>query len=233
MIANSTGGVSNSLVPDLATLLVGGIITLVVTVFAKYVWKWYQRPQIQIENVRQAAKEEESDLHVATYQAYVQNTGRSAAENCKPRIHFKGKQILDYKEENATVLVDAFSCWSEHGKPARITINKDEIVPLDIFRVYEDYRDGTFDPEEDRKVRFPSREGWKTYSPVEFQHDDLDVARQEESFQAIENTMWDEAYIEVTAANADKTQKDIDLSRISDVTRINFPNGEEEETVEE
>lgn len=209
----------------------------------RYLWSVYTKPKLEFdwEADSVALREEKGDsiqMVASIFRVSVTNNGKTAATNCRPRIHLKCTDMpspvekhweppdpeelpedIDPEDvakptlEDMKFEIDTALVWSEGSQPSRITINADETVSFDLLMV--DQRNRNTAEERLYKVKFPSEQGWDRPAKFYTQHDRFAELPQDATgitrYQ-LANADWDLSYVEVTGENCDKITGDLRFS---------------------
>lgn len=195
MIALNTTGIAGPVISGLASGAVGGFL-------AQYSWRWYNRPILEFEGVNHSKFITTDNWKKAEYGISVQNTGRTAAKNCKPEFEVEGWK------RNTKYSINSKSFWSEANSPTEITINPGETASFPIYRFY--LTDSKSEkPELRPRIKFATENGWpKDAEPIRQYHYDDGEELQDMSFSTeimkpvFNKIEWIEQKVRVTSENA-------------------------------
>lgn len=208
----------------------GFIAGFLAGILQKYVWAWFQSPNLEIgedvQKVRKSAEDEDSGRKFVNtvFRVPVDNTGKSAAYNCKPLLTLEGKAPLPRWVPNSAIQtaegteahggefkVKTELVWAESGNPSRVTINRGSTAYFNLILIQglQEYDEPTEQALE--MVAFPSESGWGGESPVDivnqvFEHG---IPRPADgSFRLnrdqITRADYSESHVDVTAENTKK-----------------------------
>ncbi len=124
--------------------LLGGVIGGFGT---KFLWNYYRRPVLDIRgvNIRKATNRE-GDITNAQYSVEIYNRGKSAASNCRARLHLEGRfdRTIDTAEIEALGdqehVADGYEAsynlpWREGRNSESVTINRGETIEIELVTV--------------------------------------------------------------------------------------------------
>jgi hypothetical protein len=153
-----------SVVPGTAvSLFVGGVETFVPvslltsilvvgagTLLARWSWNRLRRPKLRIavDGIRVIPSGPNDQTRA--YRVRVENAGKRAAENCKPRVD------LTVERAGTVTNVSSLGRWAERNRPTRTTINVGETAEFELLE---------YDENDDR-IRFPSGDGTDSYTKL-------------------------------------------------------------------
>lgn len=126
-----------------AIVLSAALGGLVFALLRDFAWRWYTSPKLCLADSASASFETDSGGKI-THQVFripVENTGRTAAGNCKPELRMKGKL------NGNTYEVSQQLRWAEGNSPQRIMINANEKAEFDLMRISSKENDGYIDVE--------------------------------------------------------------------------------------
>lgn len=108
------------LLPSIITIAVGGLLT-------SWLWRFIRRPILELSDQRIDKLPNRNDSEGMVYRIHVTNSGRSAAENCKPEISFKSVH------NGVTYQVKSSPRWAEPDQGNRLKINVDETAAFELL----------------------------------------------------------------------------------------------------
>lgn len=228
--------------PDLVGIFsfLGGVVAGAGGSFGgKYLWQKYVKPELELHSEANAIaiheERENSVQRIASlFRISVTNNGKTAATNCRPRIHLKSTDIpspiekdwvppepeelpenIDSDDvtkpslegmdfEMSTALV-----WSEGPERNRVNINANETVAFDLLMI--DQRDRHKAEERLYRIKFPSEHGWDRPAKFYTGRSDFKIPPQPTTITKyqLDNTDWEKAHIEVTSENAEKSHGEL------------------------
>lgn len=193
-----------------ATVLSAALGGLVFALLRDFTWRWYTKPELHLSDSASASFEtdETGDITHRVFRIPIENTGRTAAGNCKPELRMKGTLNGDVYEVNQQLT------WAEGNNPQRITLNANENAEFDLVRVNSEEVDGYIDVEPTLFVELPGNDQWGG--------DDSITIWERENGRAIGASVpnridrskftqidWDVAQVVVTSDNANKEEGDL------------------------
>ncbi|MEZ3116481.1 hypothetical protein RYH80_11230 [Halobaculum sp. MBLA0147] len=119
--------------PNLLTVGVGGFS-------ATLGWRLWKRPRLSVADDGVVVGPSAMNDQTRTYRVRIENTGRRAAENCKPRLD------LTVVTDEVVTDVSTLCEWEGREQPTKTTINVGEVAEFTLAEYDEDAE----------RVRFPS-----------------------------------------------------------------------------
>lgn len=141
----------SSLFDTAATFFVGTLSALLATLIARAIWTYWRKPHLDFKDETFSNWINSESQPVSQNIVSVENTGLTAAHNCRPRITLRGEY------DSKTYVMETTSHWDESGKPSAITINPDESVSFVVSRQFN---------EANSRMIFPVEGGWSTDTGV-------------------------------------------------------------------
>lgn len=152
----------------LSSILSGAIGGFAATSLGTIAVQRYKRPVLRFNKglIKKGSSPYDELAETAEYDVQVQNTGRSVATNCKPRLTLEGIHDTTIKEpfmvEDGCELtevdvskkftINIIPEWNEQKSPNRIDINQDEYASFRLFKATTE----SVGPEIHDKLRFGS-----------------------------------------------------------------------------
>lgn len=201
----------NLLLGDVLVVNVGAIVLsaalggLVFALLRDFVWRWYTKPELHLANSASTSFETDAtgDITHRVFRIPIENTGRTAAGNCKPELRMEGTLDGDIYEVNQQLT------WAEGDNPQRITLNADEKAEFDLIRVISEENDGPIEVEPTLYVELPGNNQWGGEDSITIWEQEDGRATNASVPDRIERSKftqvsWDEARVVVTSENAEK-----------------------------
>lgn len=187
--------------------LLGGLIFALAR---SWVWRRYTKPELKLSESASTSYEtgDDGDLTQLVYRAPVENTGRSAATNCKPELRMEGELEGDIYEVNQQLT------WAEGDNPQRITINSDERAEVDLMRITSEEADGHIAVEPTLYIELPGNDRWGGDDSItvlkreEERVVDVSVPKRIEKSE-FSQISWETAEVVITAEEAAKVVGDL------------------------
>lgn len=131
----------------------------------------------EVEKSRRQTPDEERDQELTTtvFRVPVHNKGKSAAKNCRVKLHLKGQakfptwvddDAVSDSAQGPQFEVKTGLCWSDPGKPATVTINRDGTMHFDLVMIQHLQSREESTEKVYEAVKFPTEAGWGR-SPIE------------------------------------------------------------------
>lgn len=152
----------------ISSILSGAIGGFAATSLGSIAVQWYKSPVLEFNRgvVKKGSSPSGGQAETAEYNVQVQNTGRSVATNCKPRITLEGihntttteRFMTEDGSELAEVdvskkyIITLIPEWNEHSFPNRISINQDEYASFRLFKAARE----PVGPQTNHSLRFGS-----------------------------------------------------------------------------
>jgi hypothetical protein len=133
--------------PNVITVGIGGLI-------ATAGWRWWRRPELTVASDGVRVLPSAPNEQTRVYRVRIENEGRQAAENCKPRVD------LEIETDGDVTDVSTLCRWAERDQPTRTTINVGEVAEF-VLLEYDEH---------DSRVRFPGADGSGSYAKL-FRYD--------------------------------------------------------------
>ncbi|WP_323173213.1 hypothetical protein [Natrialba sp. PRR66] len=222
------------------TLLSGAVGGLVATLGAKWLWRFYSRPELEFKSgvLKEGESHPEELMAWGQYRVEISNAGRSVASNCKPRIRLGGlretsEKVPEFGPDGddfhdvpvqERYVIDLVPTWNESESPTRINLNRGESAQFDLFSVHSeasppngsdtDIRFGDQKPFEEIEE---TGEIWET-EPIR-----VETSRQgdfsrpvvetnpELTKEVFEEVEWTEQSVNITSADTKKLEGELDL----------------------
>jgi hypothetical protein len=193
-----------------ATVLSAALGGLVFALLRDFAWRWYTRPKFYLADSASASFEtdDNGDITHRVFRVPIENTGRTAAGNCKPELRMEGTLDGDFYEVNQQLT------WAEGNNPQRINLNANERAEFDLMRVSSEEPDGYIEVEPTLFVELPGNEQWGG--------DDSITIWEQEDGRAVSASVparidrsdftqisWEVAQIVVTSENAEKEEGEL------------------------
>ena len=222
----------------LSSIVSGAIGGFVATSLGTIAVQRFKRPNLKFNDgiIKKGSSPYEERAESAEYDVQVQNTGRSVATNCKPRITLEGIHETTIKEPfmtesgrefeeidvSKTYTITIIPEWNEQNSPNRIDINQEEYASFRLFkaaresvgpRTHNKIRFGSILPEDemDEKDRIFS-EPIRVETPSHRMNTEPDITFESsidrETFKEIN---WKTKEVVVTSANSKKLEAQIEL----------------------
>lgn len=195
-----------------ATVLSAALGGLVFALLRDFAWRWYISPELCLDDSASASFETDCDGEI-THQVFripVENTGRSAAGNCKPELRMRGKFDDNIYQVNQQLR------WAEGDSPQRITLNAKEKAEFDLLRISSEERDSYLDVEPKLFVELPGSDQWGgDDSIIIWQYEDdrrvsASVPHQIDRSDFAQIS-WEQAQVVVTSENTEKKVGNLDF----------------------
>ena len=221
------------------SIISGAIGGLIATSVGAILVQWINRPILVLDKgvIKRGSSPYEERAETAEYNIQIQNTGRSVATNCKPRITLQGvhettvtepfmtEDGCDHEEVEVSkkITIDIIPEWNEQNSPNRIDINRDEHASFKLFQANR----ASLGPRSHNQIRFGSvlpedemaendgifSEPVRIETPSHRMSTEPSVnyksAISRETFTEIN---WDKKEIVVTSANSKKLQAELEIN---------------------
>ncbi|WP_147441074.1 hypothetical protein [Halorubrum sp. Atlit-26R] len=200
--------------------LFGGLIFALVRDF---IWRKVTSPTLRF--VKSATTDfetdSEGDIDARVFRIPVENTGGSAATNCKPELNMEGSL------GDKSYAVNQRLTWAEGDNPQRITINTDERAEVGLLRIIAEESEGPIQTAPSFYVEIPGRDGWGSDDSVtvwEYEDGKAVSASVPNKIELGEFTQieWETVQITVTAENASKITETIDFNLDTERGMVGF-----------
>ena len=222
----------------LSSILSGAIGGLLATSLGTILVQKFNRPQLEFNDgiIKKGSSPYDERAETAEYDVQIQNTGRSVATNCKPRVTLEGIHDTTIKEPFMTESgyeyeevdvsknynISIIPEWNEQNSPNRIDINQEEYASFRLFKAARE----SVGPHTNNKIRFGSvlpedemekkdrifSEPIRVETPSHRMNTEPQVTYESsidrETFYEIN---WQTKEIIVTSANSKKLEAEIDL----------------------
>lgn len=180
-----------------------------------WVWSYYKRPKLSFRQHPKASfqTDDEGQPEARHFRLQVENEGRKAALNCKPEFCLNGE--LDGNEYE----IESNLCWSEGSNPSRITINQNELVSFDLFKMTAVQRGHTVSGPPAFYISFPSETGWDSNSRIIkwIRNEDGNITdaqfQQRLELSEFRSINWNIQEVKVTSKNAELLEASFSLQR--------------------
>lgn len=189
--------------------LLGGVSA---NFIGNYIWRYYKKPSLVFcpDGEARFQTESEDDVTGRLFRVKVKNTGKEAAENCKPRLNLRGKN------DGSEYEVQTNLTWAESDQPTRITINQDEVASFNLFEMKVQYSGNTVEHSPRFIIKFPNEAGTDDPNIVRWIYDEEGNLSDAEFLDNLEKDVftdieWDEQSIKVTSRNASSISSSISL----------------------
>jgi len=222
----------------ITSILSGAIGGFAATSLGTIAVKWFTSPTLEFNEgvIKKGSSPYEERIETAEYKIQIQNTGRSAATNCKPRVSLEGVHdttitepvmTKDGMERNEIRVTKNYSVtliptWEEEDSPNRIDVNQHEYASFRLFKasteavgphVHDDIRFGSVLPEEEMQEKdtlfsTPIRVETPSVRTNTEPNVSYQSSMDRETFEEID---WKTKEIIVTSANAKKLHAAIDF----------------------
>ncbi|WP_181687324.1 hypothetical protein [Halorhabdus salina] len=221
-----------------SSILSGAIGGLLATSLGTIVVQRINRPELEFKEgiIKKGSSPYDERAETAEYDVQIQNTGRSVATNCKPRVNLEGIHDTTieepfmtesgYESEEVDIskkyIISIIPEWDEQNSPNRIDINQEEYAQFRLFKAARE----SVGPHDHNKIRFGTvlpedemEEKDRIYSQpvrVETPSHRMNTEPQvsfkssidRETFHEID---WRTRKIVVTSANSKKLEAEVDL----------------------
>mgnify|MGYP007042283180 CR=1 FL=1 len=200
-----------------ATVLSAALGGLVFALLRDFAWRWYTSPELRLTDSASAyfQTDNDGDITHRVFRVPIENTGRTAAGNCKPELRMEGTLDGDIYEVNQQLT------WAEGNSPQRITINANERAEFELMRVIAKESDSYIDVDPTLFVELPGNQDWggedsiTVWKREEGQTTDASVPDGIERSKFTKVT-WDTAEVVVTSENGKKVEADLQFKFQSD-----------------
>ena len=151
-----------------SSILSGAIGGFAATSLGTIAVQRFTRPDLEFNDgiIKKGSSPYEERVETAEYDVQVQNTGRSVATNCKPRVTLEGTHDTTIKEPFVTeggyefeevdvtkkYTISIIPEWNERNSPNRIDINQGEYASFRLFKATTE----SVGPQVHSKIRFGS-----------------------------------------------------------------------------
>lgn len=152
----------------ISSIISGAIGGFAATSLGTIAVQWFTRPVLEFNNgiTKEGSSPYEEKVESAEYEVQIQNTGRSVATNCKPRITLEGSHKTTINEFFAVeggyepskvditkkYSINIIPEWNEKKSSSRLGINQDEYVSFRLFEANSE----SVGPQTHDKIRFGS-----------------------------------------------------------------------------
>lgn len=215
--------------------VLGAFGGLIATFGAKYAWRRYMRPKLSNQNGIMSIERgfNEESFKQEKYKFKVKNEGKSVATNCRPQVRLVGrrdevekvphrtKNGIKFDEVNTEkkYVIDIIPDWERSKDSATTDLNRGDIAIFNLFSSYFNRHDPV---EPTLKIRF-RKQNLKEESEDRWGHEPIRIETHGHptssgpivEFEAeiekdeFEEINWQEKYVMVTSANADRIKKDL------------------------
>ncbi|AGB17374.1 hypothetical protein Halru_2803 [Halovivax ruber XH-70] len=222
------------------TLLSGAVGGLVATLGAKWLWRFYSRPELKFKSgiLKEGESHPQEPMAWGQYRVEISNIGRSVASNCKPRIRLVGlqetsKKVADLGPDGREFhdvsimkryVIDLVPTWNESETPTRIDLNRGESAQFDLFSVHSEAAPPSGS---DTDIRFGDQKSldeieetgdiWET-EPIRIetsQQGDFSrpivETKSELTKEIFKEIEWVEQSVNITSADTNKIEGDLDF----------------------
>jgi hypothetical protein len=193
-----------------AIVLSAALGGLVFALLRDFVWRWYTSPELRLADSVSTSFETDSngDITYRVFRIPIENTGRTAAGNCKPELRMEGTLDGDLYEVNQQLT------WAEGNSPQRITLNANEQAEFDLIRISSEETEDYIEVEPTLFVELPGNDQWGGDDSItvwERKEGRAVSASVPERINRSDFTQisWEVAQIVVTSENAEKEMGDL------------------------
>lgn len=202
----------SSLISGPAGFFVGVLSGVLANFAGNLIWRRYKKPSLGFEPTGAARfqVDDTGSVNGRVFRVLVNNSGKEAALNCKPKLNLEGELEGDIYE------IETSLTWAESNDPSRITINQDETATFNLFTMYSEQAGQTVSYGLQFFIEFPNEMADEDPNIVRWEYNDQNQLSGADFLNRLDkedftDMNWINRTIKVTSENAPAVEAEFSL----------------------